>query len=63
MQSVVRKALGPGDRSLPEDGEPAGTPAPSVSASPSAAPTPDPGDAVDAADACAYQPRLVGSAA
>jgi LCP family protein required for cell wall assembly len=56
MQAVVRKALAPRDRSLPEGGEPPATPAPSTSASASAVPTPDPGDAVDAADACAYHP-------
>jgi hypothetical protein len=39
-----------------EYGEPPATPAPSTSASASAVPTPDPGDAVDAADACAYHP-------
>jgi hypothetical protein len=56
MQSVVRKALAPLDRSLPEGGEPAASPTASASVSPNAVPTPDPGDAVDAADACAYHP-------
>lgn len=56
MQSVVRKALAPRDRSLVEGRGPAGSPAPSASASPGVVPVPDPGDAVDAADACAYHP-------
>jgi LCP family protein required for cell wall assembly len=56
MRSVVRKALAPRDRTLPEDRGATGTPGPSLSASPSVVPTPDPGDAVDAADACAYHP-------
>ncbi len=49
MRSVVRNALAPRDRNrLEESASP--SPAPSASA------TPDPGDAVDAADACAYHP-------
>jgi LCP family protein required for cell wall assembly len=56
MQSVVHKALSPVDRTPPADGGPPTTPGPSESASPSGVPTPEPGDAVDAADACAYQP-------
>jgi LCP family protein required for cell wall assembly len=56
MQSVVRKALAPRDRSLPEGGENPGSPEPSASLSPSAGTVPDPGNAVDAADACAYHP-------
>ena len=58
MQSVVRKALAPRDRSLVEGRGPAGSsaPSPSPSTSPGAVPAPDPGEAVDAADACAYHP-------
>ena len=56
MQSVVVKALSPAVRSRPETDGPTATPAPSDSASPDAVPTPDSGDAVEAADACAYQP-------
>ena len=59
MRSVVRRALGPPsprDRSLPGDAGSAGTPSAAPSVSPGVVPTPDPGDALDAGDACAYRP-------
>jgi hypothetical protein len=55
MQSVVSKALSPVDRTPPADDGPPATPGPSEPVSPSGVPSTEPGDAVDAADACAYQ--------